>query len=229
MGSIVLDKWDEDDLITAESCNKRQVIKGTRNQVRALPTGNIERGSLVFLEDLEELVHSQDTSLNNYNLFEPEIGTIHMHGFGPASAVFNLDRWQLCNGQSLRRDEYSVLYNKIGETFGAVDSNTFKLPVMNFPRCIDIPADATRGTGGTTGGTEYHSLTIQEMPAHTHTGLKLTNPQSGSSIGTGLPLSSGVAQTQDIEFSNYTDSVGSGTLHENTPQYCAVLFSMRVK
>ena len=74
---------------------------------------------------------------------------------------------------------------------------------------------------GTTGGEASHTLTIAEMPAHSH------------SITGGYSKSSGSRRTSGAGYQNNsitlsTSSVGSGTAHDNMPPYLVVYLWKRV-
>lgn len=79
--------------------------------------------------------------------------------------------WLLCDGSSVSRVQYVALFTVIGTNWGSgQSSNSFSLPDLR-GRC---PVGAGTGTGlspravGQLGGEEQHTLTIPEMPSHTH-------------------------------------------------------------
>lgn len=93
----------------------------------------------------------------------------------PAGSIIQTARataptgWLLCDGTAVSRTTYSTLYNAIGTTYGSGDgSTTFTLPNLQGK----IPVGKNAGTFsvlGATGGAETHTLSVTEMPSHTHT------------------------------------------------------------
>lgn len=81
---------------------------------------------------------------------------------------------------------------------------------------------------GQTGGEEKHTLSVDELPSHTHTYDK---PASNGSTGTwhGNPLSSSTGHEYRIEESSNTGSKGSFSPHNNVPPYFAINFIIRYK
>ena len=82
------------------------------------------------------------------------------------------DGWLVCDGRVLNVVDYPALYAVTGTSFGATAPGTFKLPDPR-GRVVGI---AGAGTGltprdnGEVVGTETHTLTVPETPAHTHGG-----------------------------------------------------------
>lgn len=88
------------------------------------------------------------------------VGTIAMFG-----AERDPEGWMRCDGRLLDRNAYAKLFAVIGTTHGFTNSSNFRLP--------DIRERAVVGSGtkysiGDTGGNATVTLSINQMPAHTH-------------------------------------------------------------
>lgn len=85
----------------------------------------------------------------------------------------------------------------------------------------DAGAAKTNVTGSltTTGGEAYHTLTVNEMPAHTHT----VAVNTGGTPGTATPG----AGTSTSYSSITSSSAGGGVQHNNMPPYYALAFIMK--
>ena len=75
-----------------------------------------------------------------------------------------------CEGQELSRIEYDILFSAIGTNYGAGDgTTTFNLPNLKGRVITGIDSNDTDfDTLGETGGEKTHTLTIQEIPSHSH-------------------------------------------------------------
>jgi len=81
------------------------------------------------------------------------------------------DFWLKCDGRSIRRAIYPALFDLIGTTYGSANSETFNLPDCRgrVVGCIGSGVGLTARTAGASVGTETHTLTVSEMPSHSHT------------------------------------------------------------
>lgn len=73
---------------------------------------------------------------------------------------------------------------------------------------------------GTTGGEAEHTLTVEEMPSHSHATYRSRTGQSGSAIY--VPSQSGTESGVE------TSATGGGKPHNNMPPYLAVYMWQRV-
>jgi microcystin-dependent protein len=94
---------------------------------------------------------------------EPYIGEIRMFAgnFAPAD-------WMFCDGQLLPISENEALFALIGTTYGGDGQTTFALPDLRGRVPVHQAAALGTRTIGETGGVENVTLTIAQMPAHSH-------------------------------------------------------------
>jgi len=96
---------------------------------------------------------------------EPFIGQLMVTG-----ANFCPRGWVPANGQILSIAQNQALFSLYGTTYGGDGNTTFALPDLRGR----VSVNAGQGPGlspyvlGETGGSEIHTLTINEMPTHTH-------------------------------------------------------------
>src|SRR5215467_3380469 len=90
----------------------------------------------------------------------PFIGEIRMFAgnFAPVG-------WAFCNGAIIPIDQNDALFNLIGTTYGGDGQTTFALPNLQ----SRVPVHVGPGFAlGQSGGTESVTLTVSQIPAHSH-------------------------------------------------------------
>lgn len=73
--------------------------------------------------------------------------------------------WAFCNGQLLSIQQNQALYSLLGVTYGGDGRTTFALP--NLQGRVAIHRSSTIPYGASSGEST-HTLTVNEMPMHTH-------------------------------------------------------------
>jgi microcystin-dependent protein len=106
---------------------------------------------------------------------QPYVGEIRIFAgnFAPTG-------WMFCEGQLLPISENETLFQLIGTTYGGDGQSTFALPDLRGR----IPLH--QGNGfilAETGGAEEITLTVQQIPAHSHPMVASTNNATAASAG----------------------------------------------
>jgi len=109
---------------------------------------------------------------------QPYVGEIRMFAgnFAPAG-------WMFCEGQLLPISENETLFQLIGTTYGGDGQSTFSLPDLRGR----LPLH--QGNGfilAETGGAEEITLTIPQIPAHSHPLLGSLNTATSLTANNGL-------------------------------------------
>ena len=78
--------------------------------------------------------------------------------------------WLVCDGSAVSRTTYAALFGLTGATYGAGDgSTTFNLPDLRTRVAVGLSSTVTEFNAlGMTGGEVKHTLSVAEMPSHTH-------------------------------------------------------------
>ena len=129
----------------------------------------------------------------------------------------------VCDGSAVSRTEYSELFDVIGTLYGSGDgSTTFNLPDLRGRVVAGLSTTSSNfNVIGKTGGEETHTLTINEMPSHTH---KPSTSQYGqftvhsTSTAYGTPDLAGGSQAYNA-YVNETQPAGGGQAHNNLQPY----------
>jgi microcystin-dependent protein len=115
--------------------------------------------------------------------------------------------WALCNGQLLPINQNQALFALLGTTYGGDGRVNFALPDLQGR----IPIHFGNGhTLGERSGTESHTLTLNELPLHTHV-VSASNaaPDQGSPSGNIWASNSGAYSSASPNTSMIPASIGS--------------------
>jgi len=153
---------------------------------------------------------------------QPYVGEIRMFAgnFAPAG-------WMFCGGQFLSISENETLFNLIGTTYGGDGESTFQLP--NLQSRVPIH----QGNGfilAETGGVEDVTLTVQQIPLHTHAFVASTAGATSTSPANQVIAQSGqrAVYTEDVTTTNLASTaispVGGSQPHTNFQPYLCINF-----
>lgn len=157
---------------------------------------------------------------------QPFVGEIKMFG-----GNFAISGWAFCNGAIMSIAQNEVLYTLIGTTYGGDGVQTFNLPDLR----SRIPVGQGQGPGlsnygiGQQGGVENVTLTITQMPGHTHPAQCNTGSGTGTTPGGNYwaaNANAGAAQfaaTPNASMNpNTVSSIGGNQPHPNLMPYLAI-------
>lgn len=143
--------------------SRKNFIKGLAGALTLgwLFTGNDE----LQAKELNNKVSDQNDG-SNAMVFEPLLGSIMLF-----AGTFAPRGWAFCNGQLLSIASNSALFSIIGTLYGGDGRTTFALPDLRGR----APVGAGQGPGlsnypiGNKVGSETTTLTVNNLPSHSHT------------------------------------------------------------
>jgi microcystin-dependent protein len=182
---------------------------------------------LLFLATLVGLFHSSPARAQS----TPLLGQIMIvpYQFAPKG-------WAMCNGQILGISQNQALFALLGTTFGGDGQNSFALPDLRGR----APIGMGQGPGlapydlGETGGQEVVTLTLSQIPSHTHVAMGAT-----AVANTGSPAGASWAMPRALLYSSIAPSVpmstealgstGGGQPHENRKPYVVMTYVIAIQ
>lgn len=178
---------------------------------------------------------------NSNNQYLQSISYVAVGTIFPYAGISAPDSFMLCDGSELDVNEYADLFNVIGYTYGG-SGDVFKIPDLRGMTLIGSGAfdykDAVTGETktkiyavGQTGGEAEHTLTVDEMPGHSHNvvssadAARLVLNQSG--VG-----GASYAFADNLGNGHYstwiTDTMGGDQAHNNMPPYMVLNYIIKV-
>ena len=153
-----------------------------------------------------------------------DYGSLPIGSIIPYSGETAPEGYSICDGKELNRETYKELFSIIGTTFGNGDgTSTFNLPDLKGRISVGLDSsDTDFDTLGKTGGKKTHTLTIDEIPAHTH---NLTYNTSGAGANTGGTVALGNTSTTSL-FA--TLPTGGSKEHNNLQPYIVLNYIIKI-
>lgn len=131
------------------------------------------------------------------------------------------NEWVICDGRSLLKADYPELFGVIGTSFGSDDGLSFCIPDIRgrVPGAVGEVEGLTSRSLGDVIGEETTTLTVNNLPSHTHTG---TTNSAGDHAHTYVRPTDNVSVTeiggsQAAQFDNMTtQNTGIAGAHTHT-------------
>lgn len=157
---------------------------------------------------------------------EPFLSEIRLMSF-----EFAPKGWALCNGQLLPINQNQALFSLLGTTFGGDGRVNFALPDLRGR----VPIHTGSGhTLGERGGEASHTLSIAEVPTHTHpvnagTDPGQTDDGTGRFLGRAADDVYGPAVSLGATGSSTVAGTGGSQAHLNLQPYLTLSFCIALQ
>lgn len=158
---------------------------------------------------------------------EPFLSEIRIMSF-----VFAPKGWALCNGQLLPINQNQALFSLLGTTFGGDGRVNFALPDLRGRAPIHVGSGHTLGERG---GEQAHTLSVAEIPTHTHvlsgTSNNATAASPSSSLGYARSgtLMYGPATSLAAMASQAVSNTGGSQAHLNMQPFLILSFCIALQ
>ncbi len=159
---------------------------------------------------------------------EPFLSEIRMMSF-----VFAPKGWALCNGQLLPINQNQALFSLLGTSFGGDGRVNFALPDLRGRTPIHVGSGHTLGERG---GEQAHTLSIAELPTHTHVAQASNTTASTATPMSNLVLSNSSASNLYGPASNLVSmapnavtNTGGSQAHLNMQPFLTISFCIALQ
>jgi microcystin-dependent protein len=156
---------------------------------------------------------------------EPFLSEVRIMSF-----VYAPKGWALCNGQLLPINQNQALFSLLGTTFGGDGRVNFALPDLRGRTPIHVGSGHTLGERG---GEQAHTLSIAELPTHTHvlnavSASATVNSPTGNYLGSAAALYHAPTSLVSLNSGSVTNTGGSQA-HLNMQPFLTLSFCIALQ
>jgi microcystin-dependent protein len=158
---------------------------------------------------------------------EPFLSEIRIMSF-----AFAPKGWATCDGQLLPINQNQALFSLLGTFFGGDGRVNFALPDLRGRTPIEVGSGHTLGERG---GEQSHTLSISEIPTHTHV-LNATSTDGAAILATGNLLARSVTQIYTSQVTNLATvspasiaNTGGSQAHLNMQPFLTLTFCIALQ
>ena len=203
-------QWNLEDEPKKNKLNRTSIRKGTTSEITGLGSDDITPGDVIVNTSKNILLLNIGTSSNPRWVSDLlPLGTIRVW---PGKKDDIPSGWVLCDGSSYSKTTYPDVYSIIGDNVITTTSQ-FYVPDFRLSRFV-MGANLNSEVGDQDGETE-HTLTIGEMPEHTHSATRAGRQLLGGDTDTVIDKS--------------TSSTGGGEAHNNLPPYIKLHYIIKLE
>ena len=141
--------------------------------------------------------------------------------------------WAMCNGQLLPINQNQALFSLLGTTYGGDGRVNFGLPNLQGRTPIHVGNGHTLGEQG---GEQAHTLSISELPAHTHIASAANVPATSNAPSNARMISQSVGANMYAAASNLgamstqaLPVVGGSQAHLNMQPFLTLTFCIALQ
>ena len=191
-------------------------VELTQAEYDALSDAEKHNGQIYFITD-----GNYDFLIVNDSV---PIGSIQAYGGATAPSG-----WLICDGSAISRTDYKELFQAIGISFGEGDGGTtFNIPDLRgritIGNGLGTASDAVNRTIGQTGGSEKITLSVNQIPSHSHT-TGISGSVAGNYNSGGSSAQVSFNQTVGVN----TGLTGGGQAHDNMQPYLTTNYIIKAK
>ena len=159
---------------------------------------------------------------------EPFLSEIRVMSFN-----FAPKGWAMCNGQLLPINQNQALFSLLGTTFGGDGRVNFALPDLRGRTPIHVGSGHTLGERG---GEQAHTVSIAELPTHTHFANAAGVPATAITPSASLMLAESTVQQLYSAGTNLTpldprsiSNTGGSQAHLNMQPFLTLTFCIALQ